>query len=43
MKLISYIRDRLWFYMIFAAALGLILLFLMAYRVSSQLIICICG
>lgn len=42
MKLSSYIRDRLWFYMIFAAALGLILLFLMAYRVSSQLIICIC-
>lgn len=39
MKLGSYIRDRLWYYLIAAAALGLMLLFLAAYRVSGQLII----
>ena len=43
MKLGSYIRDRLWFYLIAAAALGLMLLFLTAYRVSSQLIAFICA
>ena len=42
MKLSSYIRDRLWFYLIAAAALGLMLLFLTAYRVSGQLVAFIC-
>ena len=41
MKLSSYIRDRLWFYLIAGAAIGLTLLFLTAYRVSSQLIVTI--
>lgn len=39
MKLGNYLRDRLWYYLIAAAALGLMLLFLAAYRVSGQLII----
>ena len=39
MKLGNYLRDRLWYYLITAAALGLMLLFLAAYRVSGQLII----
>ncbi|MBO4524669.1 MAG: sensor histidine kinase [Ruminococcus sp.] len=38
MKLLRYIRDRLWFYIIAAISFGLVLLFLTAYRVSSQLI-----
>lgn len=42
MKLSSYIRDRLWFYLIAAAALGLMLLFLTAFRVSGQLVKSIC-
>ncbi|MBR5681795.1 MAG: sensor histidine kinase [Ruminococcus sp.] len=38
MKLLGYIRDRLWFYIIAALSFGLVLLFLTAYRVSGQLI-----
>ena len=37
MKLSSYIRDRLWFWLIAGIAAGLIMLFLTAYRVSGQL------
>lgn len=37
MRFRDYIRDRLWFYIIAAVALGLMLLFLTAYMVSSQL------
>lgn len=37
MRFRDYIRDRLWFYVIAALSFGLILLFLTAYRVSSQL------
>ena len=37
MKLGSYIRDRLWFYITAAVFSGMILLFLTAYRVSGQL------
>ena len=39
MKLLSYIRDRLWFYIIAAISFGLVFLFLTAYRASNQLII----
>ena len=37
MRFRDYIRDRLWFYVIAAVSFGLMLLFLTAYRVSSQL------
>ena len=37
MKLRSYLKDRLWFYIIAALFAGMILLFLTAYRVSGQL------
>ena len=43
MKLWDQIRDRGWFYITALIAYGLILLFLTAYRVSSQLIIFISG
>lgn len=43
MKLWDQIRDRGWFYITALVAYGLILLFLTAYRVSSQLIIFISG
>ena len=38
MRFRDYIRDRLWFYVIAAISFGLMLLFLTAYRVSSQLV-----
>ena len=37
MRFRDHIRDRLWFYVIAAVSLGLMLLFLAAYRVSGQL------
>ena len=43
MRFTDYVKDRLWFYLIAAVSLGLMLLFLFAYRVSSQLIIFICA
>ena len=39
MKITDYLKDRLWFFLIAALSLGLMLLFLFAYRVSGQLII----
>ena len=38
MRFRDYIRDRLWFYTIAAVSFGLMLLFLSAYRVNSQLV-----
>lgn len=38
MRFTDYIRDRLWYYIIAAVSYGLILLFLTAYRVNSQLV-----
>lgn len=43
MRFRDYVRDRLWFYCIAALSFGLILLFLSAYRVSSQLAAFITG
>ncbi|MBR3666347.1 MAG: sensor histidine kinase [Ruminococcus sp.] len=42
MKLREYLKDRLWFFLIAAISLGLMLLFLTAYRVSVQLTATIC-
>ena len=42
MKLWDYIKDRMWFFLIAAVSLGLMLLFLTAFRVSGQLTATIC-
>ena len=42
MKLWDYLKDRLWFFLIAAISLGLMLLFLTAFRVSGQLTATIC-
>ena len=42
MKLWDYLKDRLWFFFIAAVSLGLMLLFLTAFRVSGQLTATIC-
>ncbi|MCR4793953.1 MULTISPECIES: ATP-binding protein [Ruminococcus] len=38
MKFTEYVKDRVWFYMIAAISLGLILLFLEVFRVNGQLV-----
>ncbi len=40
MKFTDYLRDRVWFYVIAGISFGLMLLFLGAFRVSSQLLWC---
>lgn len=42
MKLWDYLKDRMWFFFIAAVSLGLMLLFLTAFRVSGQLTATIC-
>jgi hypothetical protein len=42
MKLWDYIKDRMWFFLIAAVSLGLMLLFLTAFRVSGQLTATLC-
>ena len=42
MRLRDYLKDRLWFFLIAAISLGLMLLFLTAFRVSGQLTATIC-
>ena len=42
MRLWDYLKDRLWFFLIAAISLGLMLLFLTAFRVSGQLTAAIC-